>query len=211
MDKPYNNIKRDSVGPIINGIVKLDKLEGVSYDTFRVNYGVLDLRGRDDLGHNPLKGYNIKTDSKKSINYTGHQAIYFTEKYVDNIEGIDRNSSSIEETFETLTRRVQRVGQGGSGVLNVYVDNNKYDSIADTITPSLKNYDYHAVSKTPRTLEEFEYYANYGEVETPNGLPYQGKFKTPAYDSYNDDFTGVDDIIKEVLRKDKDSGLNQIP
>ena len=209
MDKPYNNIKGDSIGPVINGIVKLDKLEGVSYDTFRVNYGVLDLRGRDDLGHNPLKGYNIKTDSKKSISYTGHKAIYFTEKYIDNIEGIDINSSSIEEIFETLARRVKRVGEGGTPVYNVYVGDDRYDSITDKIGGL--DIERHAVSKTPRTLEEFEYYANYGEVENPNGLPYQGKFKTPAYDSYNDDFIGVDTIIKQKLEKDKDSGLNQIP
>lgn len=204
MDKPYNNIKGDSVGPIINGIVKLDKLEGVSYDTFRVNYGVLDLRGRDDLGHNPLKGYNIKTDSKKSINYTGHKAIYFTEKYIDNIEGIDINSSSIEEIFETLTRRVKRVGEGGSPVYNVYVGDDRYDSITDKIGGL--DIERHAVSKTPRTLQEFEYYGNALDIQYN-----EGKFKTPAYDSYNDDFTGVDEVIQKILKEDKDSGLNQIP
>lgn len=209
MDKPYNNIKGDSVGPVINGIVKLDKLEGVSYDTFRVNNGVLDLRGRDDLGHNPLEGYNIRTDSKKAINYSGHAAIYFTEKYIDNIEGIDINSSSIEEIFETLTRRVKRVGEGGTPVYNVYVGDDRYDSITDKIGGL--DIESHAVSKTPRTLEEFEYYANYGEVENPNGLPYQGKFKTPAYDSYKGNFDGVNPDVKQKLEKDKDSGLNQIP
>ena len=199
MDKPYNNIKGDSVGPVINGIVKLDKLEGVSYDTFRVNDGVLDLRGRDGLDHNPLKGYNIGTNPKKSINYSGHNAIYFTEKYIYDIEGIDMNPYSIEKTFETLTRRVHRVGQGGSGVLNVYVDNNKYDSIADIITPSLPNYDYHAVSKTPRTLEEFEHYGN------------NGKYKTPARDSYTEkDFEDLKNTIKEKLEDDKESKANQI-
>ncbi|MBD5407763.1 MAG: hypothetical protein HDR56_09145 [Treponema sp.] len=206
MDKPYNNRRGDSVGPIINGIVKLDKLEGVSYDTFRVNYGVLDLRGRDDLGHNPLKGYNIETESEKGINYTGYKAIYFTEKYVNNIEGIDSNSS-IEEKFKLLARRV--IGnKGGTPLHNVYIDNDRYDSIPNALAFPPPE---HICSKTPRTLEEFEYYANYGEVENPNGLPYQGKFKTPAYDSYNDDFTGVDEVIQKILKEDKDSGLNQIP
>ncbi|MBD5411014.1 MAG: hypothetical protein HDR53_08075 [Treponema sp.] len=209
MDKPYNNIKGDSVGPIINGIVKLDKLEGVSYDTFRVNNGVLDLRGRDGLNHNPLKGYNIETDSKKSINYSGHDAIYFTKENVDNIGGIDANSS-IEDKFEILARRVFGVDEGGTPLYNVYVDNDKYDSIANIITPTLKS-ERHAVSKTPRTLEEFEYYGNYGEVENPNGLLYQGKFKTPAYDSYKGNFDGVNPDVKQKLEKDKDSGLNQIP
>ena len=209
MDKPYNNKIKNSTAVDVNGLLKLDKLEGVSYDTFGVDYGVLDLRGRDGLNHNPLEGYNIGTYSVKAINHYGHYAIYFTEKYIDNIEGIDINSSSIEEIFETLTRRVKRVGEGGTPVYNVYVGDDRYDSITDKIGGL--DIERHAVSKTPRTLEEFEYYANYGEVENPNGLPYQGKFKTPAYDSYNDDFIGVDTIIKQKLEKDKDSGLNQIP
>ena len=158
---------------------------------------------RDDLGHNPLKGYNIKTDSKKSISYTGHKAIYFTDKHIDNIEGIDRNSS-IEETFETLTRRVKRVGEGGTPVYNVYVGDDRYDSITDNIGGL--DIERHAVSKTPRTLEEFEYYGNALDIQYN-----EGKFKTPAYDSYNDDFTGVDEVIQKKLKEDKDSGLNQIP
>ncbi|MDE6246056.1 MAG: hypothetical protein K2M50_10440 [Treponemataceae bacterium] len=209
MDKPYNNRRGDAVGMDINGLLKLDKLEGVSYDTFRVNYGVLDLRGRDDYNHNPLEGYNLEDNAKKAINHDGHKAIYFTDKHSENIEGID-SKSDIEDKFNILTKRVQRVGQGGIGVYNVYVDDTKYDSIADTISIGSTS-KYHAVSKTPRTLEEFEYYANYGEVENPNGLPYQCKFKTPAYDSYNDDFTGVDEVIQKILKEDKDSGLNQIP
>lgn len=207
MDKPYNNRRGDTVGEYIRGLLKLDKLEGVSYDTFRVDYGVLDLRGRDDLDHNPLKGYNIEADSKKGISWAGHNAIYFSEKDVNNIGGI-APTSSIEEKFETLTRRVQRVGEGGEGVYNVYVDNNKYDSIADTITPGLKNYDYHAVSKTPRTLEEFEYYGNSLDL---CGYLEKGKFKTPAYDSYNGDFTDVHPDVIEKLKKDKESGNYCIP
>lgn len=198
MDKPYNNIDGNKVGPVINGLLKLDKLEGVSYDTFRVNNGVLDLRGRDGLDHNPLKGYNIETDSKKSINYSGHDAIYFTKKYINDIENIDRNSSSIEKTFETLTRRVGRVDGGGTPIHNVYIDDEKYDSIIDNLVMGLSS-DAHAVSKTPRTLEEFEYYGN------------NGKYKTPARDSYtNDEFKQLGDTIKEKLDKDKNSGANQI-
>lgn len=204
MDKPYNNKIKNSTGVDVNGLLKLDKLEGVSYDTFGVDYGVLDLRGREDFHHNPLEGYNIKTDSTKAINHYGHNAIYFTDKYIDNIEGIDRNSSSIEEIFETLTRRVGRVDGGGSPIHNVYIDNEKYDSIIDNLVIGLSS-DAHAVSKTPRTLEEFEYYGNALNIQYN-----EGKFKTPAYDSYNDDFTGVDEVIQKILKEDKDSGLNQI-
>ena len=203
MDKPYNNKIKNSTAVDVNGLLKLDKLEGVSYDTFGVDYGVLDLRGREDFNHNPLEGYNIETYSVKAINHYGHYAIYFTEKYIDNIEGIDRNSSSIEETFETLARRVKRVGEGGSPLRNVYIDNDRYDSIPNAISVPPPE---HICSKTPRTLEEFEYYGN-----TLNIQYNEGKFKTPAYDSYKGNFDSVNPDVKQKLEKDKDSGLNQIP
>ncbi|MBD5403807.1 MAG: hypothetical protein HDR55_02310 [Treponema sp.] len=207
MDKPYNNQKENRNDPGIHGVLKLDKLEGVSCDTFCANYGVLDLTGREGFYHSPLKGYNIENNIEKSIFWGGPDAIYFTEKYVNNIEGIDSNSS-IEEKFKLLALRVAG-DRGGPPLCNVYIDNDRYDSIPNALSLPPPE---HICSKTPRTLEEFEYYRNYGEVEnSPIYPPYQGKFKTPAYDSYNDDFTGVDEVIQKILKEDKDSGLNRIP
>ncbi|MDE6224256.1 MAG: hypothetical protein K2M23_02145, partial [Alphaproteobacteria bacterium] len=66
--------------------------------------------------------------------------------------------------------------------------------------------DAHAVSKTPRTLKEFEYYGNALDIQYE-----EGKFEKPARDSYtNEEFNKLNNTIKTTLEDDKNSEANKI-
>lgn len=75
-DKPYNN--NGSFDQNVEGMLKLDNVEGVSSENFKVNfssnpYCVLDVRGAS------LDSYNL--ESKNQILEGGAHAIYFNDKY----------------------------------------------------------------------------------------------------------------------------------
>lgn len=185
MDKPYNNRTEKQNSHHIGGLLKLDTMKGVDDTKFGVSGNVLDLRGREGLKHNPLDGYN----GNRKLVIDSLDVAYFT---TDNIEDIDpKNEAVVNKKIEEIIATIND-NQAHIFSYNIYVDGIKKDNL-------VYNPETAYGSKTPRTLEEFEYYGN------------NGKFKTSAYDSYKGNFGGVNPDVKQKLEKDKDSGLNQIP
>lgn len=199
-DLPYNNNKEDGTktNAYVNGLLKLDKLEGVSYDNFSVRFenSILDLRGRDNLNQNPLEGYNINNDEKKTITQISEvHGVYFTKKGLENVKGLGNTSNleedeNLERIFEILIKRIKQ--KNDSHLYKVYVDEEKKNNISRTVY--FDNADkFLAGNKTPRTLEEFEYYGN------------NGKFENSAYNSYKqDELDKMDKEEREKLENDKD-------
>lgn len=182
MDKPYNNKTEKQNSHHIGGLLKLDTMGGVDDTTFGMSGLALDLRS---LKENLLEEYK---GNNKLV--TNHLSIaYFS---TDNIEGIDNNNEA--DVNDKIKKIIAKINDNSAHFFSyiVYVDGIKKDNLA--VDPKTAN-----GSKTPRTLEEFEYYGN------------NGKFKTSAYDSYKGNFDGVNPDVKQELEKDKDSGLNKIP
>ena len=180
MDKPYNNRTEKENSHHIGGLLKLDTMGGVDDTTFGMSGLALDLRS---LKENLLEEYK---GNNKLV--TNHLSIaYFS---TDNIEGIDKNNEA--DVNDKIKKIIAKINDNSAHFFsyNVYVDGIKKDNLAVETANG---------SKTPRTLEEFEYYGN------------NGKFKTSAYDSYKGNFDGVNPDVKQELEKDKDSGLNKIP
>lgn len=180
----------------MKGLLKLDKLENVSYNTFKVNAteGILDLRGRYGLEQNPLKGYNIDGKQENTI-IQGDEVngIYFTKKGIKEVENLEdvenlENEENLKKIFKTLTLRIKKYDDFISR--KIYVDEDKKNNIATSIYP-ISNYENLAGKRTPRSLEEFEYYGN------------NGRFEKSAYDSYEGNFQGIELEEIDKLLEDK--------
>ena len=184
-DKPYNNSRQD--GQSVVGMLKLDNLQGVSSNNFKVGfdstyYSILDVSGiaPDFLNKYPLLSY------KEIISQGGStHAIYFNETlYKDNITQNDINKLCYKFVSESV-----------AGIANVYLGNHKVKGNEYDFAYSYFNNS--AASKTPRTLKEFEYFGNYY------------KFEKSAYSSYSsDEFNNLPKEEKEQLEGDK--GTKQI-
>ena len=154
-NKPYNNSRQD--GESVEGMVKLDKLEGVSSENFKVGFGstsysVLDVSG---ITPNVLDTYNKDNNNQIASKAGLIHAIYVNKDY-----------SSTDVT--TLCKKF--ADSSRIGAIYVYFGNNKvqgnfYNSSIATV----------GASRIPRTLKEFEYFGN------------NENFEHSAKSSYTDD------------------------
>lgn len=176
-NKPYNNSRQD--GQSVEGMVKLDKLEGVSSENFKVGFGstsysVLDVSG---ITPNVLDTYNKDNNNQIASKAGLIHAIYVNKDY-----------SSTDVT--TLCKKF--ADSSRIGAIYVYFGNNKvqgnfYNSSIATV----------GASRIPRTLKEFEYFGNYD------------KFEKSAKSSYTDDEFKALPLQKEQenLERDETTGL----
>ncbi|MBD5437404.1 MAG: hypothetical protein HDR37_02325, partial [Treponema sp.] len=185
-DKPYyNNL---GSGQSVEGMVKLDNLQGVSSNNFKVgisatSYSVLDVSG---VGADFLDRYNPTGEEIISKNGRTH-AIYFPKDYayLKNIQDEKERQEKINELCYKF------VAENKTGIINVYLGDdrdhgNEYSHYYNEYLT--------AASKTPRTLKEFEYFGNYY------------KFEKSAYSSYSsDEFNNLPKEEKEQLEGDKDT------
>lgn len=179
-DKPYNNSRQD--GQSVVGMLKLDNLQGVSSNNFKVGfdstyYSILDVSG---VNTDFLDRYN--PEGKEIISQGGStHAIYFNETlYKDNITQNDINKLCYKF-----------VSKARSGIINVYLGMDKFkgDEYDKYVYRNLL-----AASKNPRTLKEFEYFGNYD------------KFEKSAYSSYSStEFDNLPKEEREQLEGDKDA------
>ncbi|MBD5433438.1 MAG: hypothetical protein HDR35_03945 [Treponema sp.] len=173
-NKPYNNSRQD--GQSVVGMLKLDKLEGVSSNNFKVGFGstsysVLDVSGIDA---SVLSNYNPTNKEIISRGESTH-AIYF---------------SNLKNKTEDINKLCYKfVSKSSPGIVNVYLGDNRdkgnhYDRYPDDT----------AASRIPRTLKEFEYFGNYD------------KFEKSAYSSYSStDLEELPQKEKKQLEGDKDT------
>ncbi|MBD5441358.1 MAG: hypothetical protein HDR33_10215 [Treponema sp.] len=184
-NKPYN-ATRMSIGQSVKGMLKLDKLEGVSSNNFKVgfasaDYSVLDVSGVDA---SVLSNYN-PTDNKIISDLGMTQAIYFNEN-------LYKSSITQNEINELCFKFVLK---SRSGIVNVYLGNYKVKGNEYDLAYSY--YNNSAASRIPRTLKEFEYFGNYD------------KFEKSAYSSYTDtEFKDLPSNEQNQLKND--DGKNKI-
>ena len=173
-NKPYNNSRQD--GQSVEGMVKLDNLQGVSSNNFKVGFGstsysVLDVSG---ITPNVLDTYNKDNNNQIASKAGLIHAIYVNKDY-----------SSTDVT--TLCKKF--ADSRRIGAIYVYFGNNKvqgnfYNSSIATV----------GASRIPRTLKEFEYFGNYD------------KFEKSAYSSYSStDLEKLPPTEKKQLEGDKDA------
>ena len=144
-NKPYNNNVYN--GQSVEGMVKLDNLQGVSSKNFKVDFtshvcNVLDVSG---IIPTVLNGYVLDYDKQITSKGGTIHAIYFNKEY----------TSADENKIKELCEKFANPDR--TGAIHVYlgnkkVDGNKYDKY--------KNENEVGASKTPRTLKEFEYFGN---------------------------------------------------
>ena len=181
-NKPYNNNVGDGQG--VEGMVKLDNLQGVSNENLKVAfsskiYNILDVSG---VNTDSLDEYN--PEGKEIISRGGStQAIYFSKDY---------DKSGINDTQEKIDELCHKfVSKARNGIINVYLGDHK-------VKGNYYNIEYNnnrsAASKTPRTLKEFEYYGN------------NYKFEKSAYSSYSStEFDNLPKEEREQLEGDKNT------
>ena len=144
-NKPYNNNVYN--GQSVEGMLKLDNLQGVSNENFKVGFdssvnNVLDVSG---ISTTVLDSYVLDYDKQIASKGGTIHAIYFNENY----------TSADENKIKELCEKFANPDR--TGAIHVYlgnkkVDGNKYDKY--------KNENEVGASKTPRTLKEFEYFGN---------------------------------------------------
>ena len=181
-NKPYNNNVYDGQG--VEGMVKLDNLQGVSNENLKVAfnstiYNILDVSG---VNTDFLDRYN--PEGKEIISQGGStHAIYFSKDY---------NKSGINDTQEKIDELCHKfVSKARSGIINVYLGMDKFkgDEYDKYVYRNLL-----AASKNPRTLKEFEYFGNYY------------KFEKSAYSYYSStEFDNLPEEEQTQLKKDKDA------
>ena len=190
-DKPYN-ATRMSGGQAIRGMLKLDNLQGVSSNNFKVGldcnyYSVLDVSGVD-TGF--LDTYN--PENKEIISNNGRtHAIYFSNDF-----------SNLKDKTENINKLCYKfVSKDVAGIVNVYLGDNRDKGNHYTRYPTEA-----AASKTPRKLKEFEYFGNlYDDVLGSTKM----KFEHSAKSSYTD--TEFKDLPSNEQNKLKeDDGKNKI-
>lgn len=175
-NKPYNNNVYN--GQSVEGMLKLDNLQGVSNENFKVGFdssvnNVLDVSG---ISTTVLDSYVLDYDKQIASKGGTIHAIYFNENY----------TSADENKIKELCEKFANPSR--TGAINVYLGNkkvhgNKYDKYPTET----------GASRTPRTLKEFEYFGNYD------------KFEKSAYSSYTDtEFKDLPSIEKTQLENDKD-------
>lgn len=162
----YKNTGKQSV----EGLLKLDSLEGVSNGTFNVylnkTFAVLDVRG----------------GGKKADSYTGGSilasgayahAIYFS----NDLDSIKNSPTEINK----LTNKFSNMQVTGMGFINVYLGSDRVngESYGDDSTQSIIG------AKNPRSLKEFEYLGNYYE---DNG---SYRFEKSAKETYGNEFDNL--------------------
>ena len=180
-DKPYNNNVGDGQG--VEGMVKLDNLQGVSNENLKVAfsskiYNILDVSG---VNTDSLDEYN--PEGKEIISRGGFtHAIYFPKDY---------DKRGINDTQEEIDKLCYKfVSKNRNGIINVYLGDHKVKGNEYNIEYNNRS----ATSKTPRTLKEFEYYGN------------NDKFEHSAYSSYSStDFEELPLTEKKQLEDDKDA------
>ena len=191
-DRPYSNDVSVS-GQSVVGMVKLDKLEGVSSENFKVAldygfYSILDVSGVDTSF---LKTY-IPTNKEIISRGGSSHAIYFNEN-------LYKNTITQDEINELCYKFTPK---GRNGIVNVYLGDHK-------VKGNYYNTEYgnnkSAASKTPRKLREFEYFGNlYDDVYGEKNM----HFEKSAYSSYSsaelNDTNIVPSIEKTQLENDKD-------
>ena len=181
-NKPYNNNVYN--GQSVEGMLKLDNLQGVSSNNFKVDFtshvcNVLDVSG---IIPTVLNGYVLDYDKQITSKGGTIHAIYFNKEY----------TSADENKIKELCEKFANPDR--TGAIHVYlgnkkVDGNKYDKY--------KNENEVGASKTPRTLKEFEYFGNYD------------KFEKSAYSSYTDtEFKDLPSNEQNQLKND--DGKNKI-
>ena len=190
-DKPYN-ATRMSGGQAIRGMLKLDNLQGVSSNNFKVGfdstyYSILDVSGVD-TGF--LDTYN--PENKEIISNNGRtHAIYFSNDF-----------SNLKDKTENINKLCYKfVSKDVAGIVNVYLGDNRDKGNHYTRYPTEA-----AASKTPRKLKEFEYFGNlYDDVLGSTKM----KFEHSAKSSYTD--TEFKDLPSNEQNKLKeDDGKNKI-
>ena len=196
--EPYDN--NVGTGQGVKGMVKLDNLQGVSSNNFKVgisatSYSVLDVSG---VGADFLDRYNPTGEEIISKNGRTH-AIYFPKDYayLKNIQDEKERQEKINELCYKF------VAENKTGIINVYLGDdrdhgNEYSHYYNEYLT--------AASKTPRTLKEFEYFGNLYDDFFGDG---DMKFKTSAKSSYTDtEFKDLPEYEKESLNDDV--GKNKI-
>ena len=188
--KPYNN-KETDVGQAVYGMLKLDNLENVSSENFRIGlshkFSVLDIRGVD------TSFLNTYTPKNKEIILDGGytHAIYFSKSY----STLKDNQTEIDKLCGKF------FPAGAAGIINAYLGDTKvkgnsfYGSASDGL--------FSAASRAPRTLKEFEDLGNSYEEFTGNM-----QFEHSAKSSYtSDELNKLDEIEKKSLSEDESNKM----
>ena len=183
-DKPYNN--NGSFDQNVEGMLKLDNLEGVSSENFKVNfssnpYSVLDVRGAS------LDSYNL--ESKNQILEGGAHAIYFNDKY----------NPYEKDKIQTLCYKFSNPNV--TAIDNVYLGNNKvsYKDINDIYNNRIL---FSAASRTPRTLKEFEEFGNSYDRGSQNYKQFKKSAKS-SYNGYTEDWNNLEQRERDNLTADE--------
>lgn len=187
-DRPYNN-KGLVNGQRVEGMLKLDNLQGVSSENFEVDFGsnyysVLDVRGAS------LDSYNIGSNEKISQRGGYIHAIYFNKSY-----------SSIKDSQTEINKLCDKFADASKlGVINAYLGDDKVKGHCFS-SPSESNFS--AASRTPRTLKEFEEFGNSSD-ENRGYMQFKKSAKS-SYEGYTTDWNKLESIEIESLNKDDDN------
>ncbi|MBD5405513.1 hypothetical protein HDR59_03130 [bacterium] len=188
-DKPYNNNNAVVSGQSVEGMLKLDNVQGVYSEDFKVDfssrwYNVLDVRGASLNNYDRIIG--------KEIIQGGYlHAIYFNKDYIS----LENNQDEINELCNKFAN------PNNMGIINAYLG---------TIKVKGHNFDdpsdgsFSAGSRTPRTLKEFEYLGNTYD----DGFMHFETSAKSSYDKYPTEFDNLSDREKDNLKND--AGDNQL-
>ncbi|MDE7292035.1 MAG: hypothetical protein K2N58_08315 [Treponemataceae bacterium] len=188
-DKPYNNIDRSKSEPgqSVNGLLKLDSLDGVSYNNFGVafdrRFGVLDVRGVDKTTIESYNYKNYENDGGYGIlaNHQNAHAIYFSKDFIS----IKNNQTEVNK----LCYKFSKHPDTSAGFFNAYLGNDRVngESYNENVTNSVIG------AKNTRSLKEFEDFGNYFENN------YEYKFNKTAKETYKDVWESLSDFDKANL------------
>lgn len=162
----FKNKVYEAPSQSINGLFKLDSLEGVSNETLGVNFSsrssVFDVRGVDT---SIINNWNTSI-----VIYGGYQhAIYFS----DDFNSLKDNPDEIKKLCDKFTNKQK------AGFINAYLGKDRVNG------PSYVNAKETIGAKNPRSLKEFEYFGNNFEDNNKR------KFEKSAKETYGNEFDSL--------------------
>lgn len=174
----FKNKVYNATNQSIDGLLKLDSLEGVSNETLGVDFSsrsaVFDVRG---VAKTDIIDYN-----KKGILIDkGYQhAIYFS----DDFNSLKNNPDEIKKLCDKFSNNQ------AAGFINAYLGKDRvngpsYVEAKDTIG-----------AKNPRSLKEFEYFGNYFEDNS------EYRFEKSAKETYGNEFNNLSTYDQNKLNID---------
>ena len=177
-NKPYNNSRQE--GQRVVGMLKLDNLQEVSNENFKVGFGAISSSVLDVSGIDASVLSNYNPINKEIISRGGNtHAIYFSNDF-----------SNLKDKTEDINKLCYKfVSKSVAGIINVYLGDNRDKGSDYDLYPNDT-----AASRIHRTLKEFEYFGNYD------------KFEKSAYSYYSStDLENLPPEEKKKLEGDKDT------